>query len=132
MKRPYITIGQNNKLMNISLGAGWIITAILGQLESYSRILYYAHLGCIIVLALLLIYIVSGKFETSDEMAIAHRHEAYTVGFLASCFTILLLLPLDNHFIDGGVPFNFAGYFIMGVGNLAAGWKFYSLERDGE
>jgi hypothetical protein len=81
---------------------------------------------------MMLIYIVCGKVEASDEMAIAHRHEAYTVGFLASCFAILFLLPIDKHFIDGGTPFSFAGYFVMGIGNLAAGWKFYTLERDGE
>ena len=77
-------------------------------------------------------YILIGKHEASDEMAVAHNDEAYAFGFLAASITVLILLMLDRYFVEGGIPFYFAGYFVLGIGNLAAGWKFYKLERDGE
>ena len=132
MKRPEITVGQRNMLLNLGVGAGWIISAIFGLLEPYSRIFHNMYIVIGTVMALVLIYIVVGKHETSDEMAIAHNNEAYAIGFSASIITVLFLLILDSCFIEGGIPFCFAGYFIMGIGNLVTGWKFYKLERDGE
>ena len=132
MKRPEITIGRRNMLLNFGMGAGWILSASFGLLESYSDVFHNLDIAVITVMALVLIYTIAGKHEESDEMAVTHNDEAYRCGFLAICFAILLLLFLDKHFISGGIPFSFAGYFIMGVGNITAGWKFYQLERDGE
>ena len=132
MKRPEITIGRRNMLLNLGVGAGWIISAVLGVLESHSQVFHNLDIFIITIMALVLLYTLAGKHEANDEMSVAHSNEAYRCGFLAICFAILLLLFLDKHFISGGIPFNFAGYFIMGVGNITAGWKFYQLERDGE
>lgn len=132
MNRPEITVGRRNMLLNLGIGAGWIISAIFGLLESYSQIFHNLDLAVIIVIALMLIYTIAGKHEESDEMAVAHNDEAYRCGLLAICFAITILLFLDRYLINEGIPFYFAGYFIMGVGNITAGWKFYTLERDGE
>ena len=132
MKRPDITVGRRNMLLNLGVGSGWIISSIFGLLESHSRIFHHLDVAVIAVMALVLIYIVVGKHEASDEMAVAHNNEAYAFGFLAASITVLILLMLDRYFVEGGIPFYFAGYFVLGIGNLAAGWKFYKLERDGE
>lgn len=132
MKRPEITIGRRNMLLNFGIGAGWILSASFGLLESYSDVFHNLDIAVITVMALVLIYTIAGKHEESDEMAVAHNDEAYRCGFIVICFAILIMLFLDRHFINGGIPFHFAGYFLMGVGNITAGWKFYTLERDGE
>ena len=132
MKRPDITVGRRNMLLNLGVGSGWIISAILRLLETHSRIFYHLDIAVIAAMALVLIYIVVGKHEANDEMAVAHNDEAYAFGFLAASITVLILLMLDRYFVEGGIPFYFAGYFVLGIGNLAAGWKFYKLERDGE
>ena len=132
MKRPEITIGRRNMLLNLGVGSGWIVSAIFGLLETHSRIFHPLDVAVFAVMALVLIYIVVGKHEASDEMAVAHNNEAYAFGFLAASFAVLILLVLDRYYLEGGVPFYFAGYFVLGIGNLAAGWKFYKLERDGE
>ena len=115
MKRPDITVGRRNMLLNLGVGSGWIISSIFGLLESHSRIFHHLDAAVIAVMALVLIYILIGK-----------------KGFLAASITVLILLMLDRYFVEGGIPFYFAGYFVLGIGNLAAGWKFYKLERDGE
>ena len=40
MNRPEITIGRRNMLLNLGVGAGWIISAVLGVLESHSQVFH--------------------------------------------------------------------------------------------
>ena len=103
MKRPDITVGRRNMLLNLGVGSGWIISSIFGLLESHSHL----DAAVIAVMALVLIYILIGKHEASDEMAVAHNDEAYAFGFLAASITVLILLMLDRYFVEGGIPFFF-------------------------
>ena len=127
MKRPYLTVLQDTFFTNMLTGVCFLIAGAL-WLVNHSLIL-----GLLISFMILATLAFSwfSNHQKFDEMARAHLHEAYHIGYLVVIFTLIILELIE---LCGIVNFPMLAVtsLCIGTGNIAIAISFRQIERDGD
>ena len=126
------------RVTGVFSGGAWLGAAVCslfdGSFFSYLAILFL--LAGIIVDIIRIAWIARTKMEDFDEMAQINltKAKAFALTVLHTCslpFMVIVLLNATGR-VSIHIEADTAVLFAVGIGETATGWKFLSLERNGE